>query len=31
VVAQAVWSPDEKQLVSVGKDGLVAVWNWFAA
>lgn len=28
---QVAWSPDEKQLVSVGKDGLVAVWNWFGS
>lgn len=27
--AQAAWSPDEKQLITVGKDGLIAVWNWF--
>ncbi|KAG8468747.1 hypothetical protein KFE25_013830 [Diacronema lutheri] len=30
-VASAAWSPDERQIVSVGRDGLVAVWNWFGA
>jgi WD40 repeat protein len=28
-VCQAHFSPDGKQIVSVGKDACVCVWNWF--
>ena len=30
-VAQAGWSPDGKQVVSVGKDSCVCVWNFYGA
>merc|ERR1719198_1218684 len=28
-VMQATWSPDGRQLVSVGKDNCICIWNWF--
>lgn len=28
-VTQVRWSPDQKQLISAGKDGCVIVWNFF--
>ena len=28
-VTMAKWSPDGKQIVSVGKDACVCVWNWY--
>ena len=28
-VAQAGWSPDGRQIVSVGKDCCICVWNFF--
>jgi len=30
-VTQACWSPDGKQVVSVGKDALICVWNFYGA
>jgi WD40 repeat protein len=28
-VASLRWSPDERQVVSVGDDGCVCVWNFY--
>jgi len=30
-IAQAEWSPDGKQVVSVGKDSCICVWNFYGA
>ena len=29
-VRKVRWAPDDRQIVSVGQDGLVCVWNVFA-
>ncbi|OLP80388.1 Notchless protein-like [Symbiodinium microadriaticum] len=28
-LSQVRWSPDQKQIISAGKDGCIIVWNFF--
>jgi WD40 repeat protein len=30
-VTMAKWAPDGKQVVSVGKDACICVWNWYGS